>query len=139
MGVLGNQRLDVLPIWELLFTNLPEEARPIATERVKWSVKYQEKCGIKSAEAKDLAPETAEQIQHICKRVYRILQLSGYARIDLRLDPNGKIYVLEANPNPQLANDEDFAESAQRIGIKYQNLLQRIINLGLRWRPEHPG
>lgn len=139
VGVLGNQRLDVLPIWELLFTNLPEEARPIATERVKWSVKYQEKCGIKSAEATDLSPETAAQIQHICKRVYRILQLSGYARIDLRLDANGKIYVLEANPNPQLANDEDFAESAQRIGIKYQNLLQRIINLGLRWRPEHAG
>lgn len=139
VGVLGNQRLEVLPIWELLFTNMPEEARPIATERVKWSTKYQKKRGITSAEAKDLSAETTEQIQHICKRVYRILQLSGYARIDLRLDPQGKIYVLEANPNPQLASDEDLAESAQRIGINYRNLLQRIINLGLRWRPESPG
>jgi D-alanine-D-alanine ligase len=139
VGVLGNQRLEVLPIWELLFTNMPEEARPIATERVKWSPKYQKKRGITSGEAKDLSPETTAQIQHVCKRVYRILQLSGYARIDLRLDPQGKIYVLEANPNPQLASDEDLADSAQRMGINYRNLLQRILNLGLRWRPESPG
>ena len=139
VGVLGNQRLEVFPIWELLFTNMPDEARPIATERVKWSVKYQQKRGIKSEEAKDIEPVTAAQIQHICKRVYRILQLSGYARIDLRLSSEGKVYVLEANPNPQLANGEDFAESAQLMGIKYDNLLQRIINLGLRWRPEQPG
>lgn len=139
VGVLGNQRLEVLPIWELLFTNMPEEARPIATERVKWSTKYQKKRGITSGEAKDLSPETTALIQHVCKRVYRILQLSGYARIDLRLDLQGKIYVLEANPNPQLASDEDLAESAQRIGINYRNLLQRIMNLGLRWRPESPG
>lgn len=139
VGVLGNQRLEVFPIWELLFTNMPDEARPIATERAKWSVKYQQKRGIKSEEAKDLEPATAAQIQHICKRVYRILQLSGYARIDLRLSSEGKVYVLEANPNPQLAHGEDFAESAERIGVKYNHLLQRIVNLGLRWRPEQPG
>ncbi|HWP56978.1 MAG TPA: ATP-grasp domain-containing protein [Candidatus Acidoferrales bacterium] len=139
VGVIGNQRLAVLPIWELLFTNLPEDARPIATERVKWSLKYQEKCGIVSGEAKDLSPETADQIRHICKRVYRVLQLSGYARIDLRMDAAGKIYVLEANPNPQLAKDEDFAESAKSVGVSYHKLLQRIINLGLSWRPERPG
>ncbi len=139
VGVLGNQRLEVFPIWELLFTNMPDEARPIATERAKWSVKYQEKRGIKSAEAKDLDGQTPEEIQHLCKRVFRILQLSGYARIDLRLEPTGKVYVLEANPNPQLAYGEELAESAERMGISYNNLLQRIINLGLRWRPEHPG
>jgi D-alanine-D-alanine ligase len=139
VGVLGNQRLEVFPIWELLFTNMPDEARPIATERVKWSVKYQQKRGIKSEEAKDLEPAIAAQIQHICKRVYRILQLSGYARIDLRLSSEGKVYVLEANPNPQLAHGEDFAESAERMGVKYNHLLQRIVNLGLRWRPENPG
>jgi D-alanine-D-alanine ligase len=139
VGILGNQRLQVLPIWELLFTKLPDAARPIATERVKWSVKYQEKCGIKSAAAEDLDKATAEEIQHLCKRVFRILQLSSCARIDLRLAPDGKVYVLEANPNPQLACGEDFAESAGRIGISYDNLLQRIINLGLSWRPERPG
>jgi D-alanine-D-alanine ligase len=77
-----------------------------------------------------------EAIQHLCKRVYRILGLNGYARLDLRLDTKGKIYVLEANPNPQLAYGEDFAESAERAGISYDDLMQRIIGLGRRWQPE---
>ena len=139
VGILGNQRLQVLPIWELLFTNMPDEARPIATERVKWSPKYQQKRGIKSQAAEDLDKAASAKIRHLCKRVFRILQLSGYARIDLRLEPTGGVYVLEANPNPQLARGEDFADSALRMGINYNDLLQRIINLGLRWRPEHPG
>ena len=70
------------------------------------------------------------------KRIYRTLQLSGYARIDLRLDAEGRVYVLEANPNPQLAYGEDFAESAEHAGIKYGELLQRIVSLGMRWSPE---
>jgi D-alanine-D-alanine ligase len=71
--------------------------------------------------------------------VYRILWLSGYARIDLRVDAAGSVYVLEANPNPQLAYGEDFAESAERAGVAYGDLLQRIVNLGLSWRPDRLG
>ena len=65
--------------------------------------------------------------------------MSGYARIDLRLDADGRMYVLEANPNPQLAYGEDFAESAEHAGIGYEALLQRIVNLGLSWRPAWQG
>jgi len=139
VGVLGNLRLQVLPIWELLFTKMPEEAHRIATERVKWNPKYQEKRGIKTDEAKDLPEGMPARIRHLAKRVYRILELSGYARIDLRLDESGKVYVLEANPNPQLAYGEDLADSAERAKIPYQALLQRIIHLGLRWQPDRPG
>ena len=135
VGIIGNQRLDVFPVWELLFTKMPDELWHIATDRVKWSRVYQKKRGIKTAQAK-LPEGVAEQVQHLCKRVYRTLDLSGYARIDLRLDEAGKVYVLEANPNPQLAYGEDFAESAERAGIDYPELLQRIVNLGLRWRPD---
>ena len=136
VGLVGNERLAVLPVWELSFNRLPEAARPIATDRVKWSSKYQKKHGIKTAEAKGLPPELLEKIQHVCRRAYRILGLNGYARIDMRLDASGKVYVLEANPNPQLAHDEDFADSAQQAGISYEDLLQRILNLGLKWRSE---
>ena len=135
VGILGNKRLQVLPVWEMLFTKMPEEARRIATDRVKWSGAYQKKHGIKTAAAKNL-PEGAERaIQRMCKRVYRTLGLSGYARIDLRMDEQGRTYVIEANPNPQLAYGEDFAESAERAGISYEALLQRIVTLGLSWRP----
>jgi D-alanine-D-alanine ligase len=136
VGVIGNQILQALPVWELFFTNMPEGAKRIATDRVKWSVKYQNKYGIDSGPAKDLSDAVGNQIQHLCKRAYRALELSGYARIDLRLDDAGNLWVLEANPNPQIARGEDFAASAEKVGLTYEAVLQRIINLGLRWQPE---
>ncbi|MEQ1912041.1 MAG: D-alanine--D-alanine ligase, partial [Vicinamibacterales bacterium] len=91
---------------------------------------------IQSGAARDLPAPVAEQIQHICKRSYRALELSGYARIDLRLDVQGRVWVIEANPNPQIAKGEDFAASAESAGLPYDALIQRIVNLGLRWHPE---
>jgi D-alanine-D-alanine ligase len=136
VGIVGNQTLQAFPVWELFFTNMPPEARRIATDRVKWSVKYQKKYGIESGLARDLPEGVNDRIHHVCKRAYRALELSGFARIDLRLDTAGNVWVLEANPNPQIAKGEDFAASADAIGISYESLLQRIVNLGLRWQPE---
>ena len=136
VGILGNQALQALPVWELFFTNMPPDAKRIATDRVKWSVKYQKKYGIDSGPAIDLSEPLGETVQHLCKRAYRALELSGYARIDLRLDDAGNVWVLEANPNPQIARGEDFAASAENVGLSYETVLQRIINLGLRWQPE---
>jgi D-alanine-D-alanine ligase len=136
VGILGNQTLQAMPVWELFFTNMPEGAKRIATDRVKWSVKYQKKYGIDSGPAHELSDDTCAAIQHICKRAYRALELSGYARVDLRLDETGNVWVLELNPNPQIARGEDFAASAEKIGLGYDAMLQRIINLGLRWQPE---
>jgi D-alanine-D-alanine ligase len=136
VGILGNQTLQAMPVWELFFTNMPPDAKRIATDRVKWSVKYQKKYGIESGPARDLPDAQAEAIQHLCKRAYRALELSGYARIDLRLDEAGNVWVLEANPNPQIARGEDFAASAERTGLSYEMVMQRILNLGLRWQPE---
>jgi D-alanine-D-alanine ligase len=135
VGILGNQRLQALPVWELLFTKMPEDQRKIATERLKWSLSYQRKRGIVSAEAQDLPEGALAQIHGICKRVYRNLMLSGYARIDLRLSDTQGVYVMEANPNPELAKSEDFAQSAKAAGLEYAELLQRIVTLGLGWEP----
>ncbi len=139
VGVLGNTRLQVLPVWELILNKLPEEARRIATERVKWSSKYQKKYGITSCQAKNLPEGMAEKIQHLAKRIYKTLGLSGYARIDFRRNADGEVYVLEANPNPQIAYGEDFADSAEKAGISYEALLQRVLNLGLQWRSDRPA
>jgi D-alanine-D-alanine ligase len=138
VGIIGNQRLTVYPVWELHFTKRADEVHNIATERVKWSTKYQRKYGIKTRAAK-LTDEAGARIQYLCRRVYRSLDLSGYARIDLRMDDAGKPYVIEANPNPQLGYGEDFAESAERVGVSYEQLLQRILTTGLQWRPERLG
>ena len=138
VGITGNQRLTVFPVWELHFTKAGDEVHRIATERAKWSPKYQRKYGIKTRAAK-LPDHVAAHIQHLCKRVYRALYLSGYARIDLRMDAEGKPYVIEANPNPQLGYGEDFAESAERAGVSYEQLVQRLLLTGLQWRPERLG
>ena len=134
VGVLGNHRLRVFPVWELDLGQLPEDARRIATARVKWSDRYQEKYEVSSGRA-SLSNDQRLAIQQLAKRVYRCLGLSGYARIDLRLDRAGQVYVLEANPNPQIARGEDFADSAEAGGLSYKTLLQRILDLGLRWHP----
>jgi D-alanine-D-alanine ligase len=135
VGILGNHRLRVLPTWELSFQHMAEDARKIATEHVKWSLSYQKKHGIVSAEATDLDPALERRIVSICRRVHRSLMLSGYVRIDLRLTEAGQIYVMEANPNPHLAKDEDYARSAARAGLGYETLVARILSLGLRWEP----
>lgn len=138
VGIIGNQRLQVLPVWELRFAKMPDDAYHIATERVKWSYKYQQKYGIKQGQAR-LHDDVADRAQHLARRVYRTLDLSGYARIDFRMDEQNKLFVLEANPNPQLSYGEEFAESAEKAGLSYEAVLQRIINAGLQWRPERLG
>lgn len=135
VGLMGNGHLHAFPVWELMMDKLPDDARRIATERVKWSRKYQAKYGIRSGEANNLPERKLEEIQHLAKRVYRALDLSGYARIDLRMDGQESVYVLEANPNPQIAHDEDFADSAERAGYSYGDLLQELLAIGLRWQP----
>ncbi len=138
VGVLGNFRLRVLPVWEMNFAKMPERAHRIASERVKWNDAYREKYGIMTGPA-DLPADIVQRVQRLGKRVFRTLDLSGYARIDLRLDAEGRVYVLEANPNPQLAYGEDFAEAAEHVGISYEALLQHILGLGLSWRPGLAG
>lgn len=134
VGVLGNHRLRVFPVWEMSFERMPSDSWRIATERVKWNVAYQKKHGIDTTEAK-LSEGVAQRIQHLAKRTYRALELSGYARIDFRMAEDGKAYVIEANPNPQLAREEDFAQSAQRAKVSYSRLLERIMALGTQWLP----
>jgi D-alanine-D-alanine ligase len=138
-GVMGNQRLQVLPVWEMTFANLPEGQRAIATERVKWNSKYQARVGVATKASRDLPEGALERVQHISRRVYQTLNLSGYARIDLRLDSQGRVFVLEANPNPQIARAEDFAMSAVDVGLPYPALLQRILTTGMRWEPDRQG
>jgi D-alanine-D-alanine ligase len=138
VGVLGNERLDVLPVWEMSFAGMAENRWRIATERVKWSTQYQKRHGIMTDRAA-LDPALTERIQRIARRTYRALDLNGYARIDLRMDEDNRVFVIEANPNPNLAYGEDFAESAETAGISYERLLERIIALGIRWEPERTG
>lgn len=132
VSVLGNHKLEVFPIRELVFKEVPPDEPKIATYRAKWDEEYRKKWGLQNqfAEALDLA--LAREIVQTCKRIYRLLTIDGYARVDLRVTPAGAIYFIEANPNPILAADEDFAQSALKAGLAYPQLIERIIRTGLK-------
>ncbi|MGD8861339.1 MAG: ATP-grasp domain-containing protein [Myxococcales bacterium] len=132
VAVLGDRRLQVLPVWELHLAKLRSDAPRIATRRVKWDLKYQERRGVSIGPARDLPEDVHKRLVHITKRLYKLLGLSGYARVDFRLDAQGHPYFLEANPNPDVAYGEEFAEAAHAAGIPYEQLLNRIIQIGLR-------
>lgn len=129
VGVIGNERMRVLPVWELEFG---DAASRIATAKVKFDVKYQEERGILQGPAEDLPPEIHKRLHNLTRRICRTLELDGYARIDFRLSADGTPYFLEANPNPEIARYEVFAEACDYDGMKYSEMLRRIIALGLQ-------
>lgn len=128
VGVLGNDRLRVLPVWEIDFGSAP----PFATEKVKHDRDYQDRHKVAHGPAKDLTPELRVRIGKMAKRIYRTLELDGYARIDFRLSADNTPYFLEANPNPEIAQSEEFAHAAAYDKLKYRDLLNRIVALGMQ-------
>jgi len=131
VSILGNKRLSVLPIRECYFNSEGNEGPCLATYRVKWNEEYRKKWNIKFGFA-ELETSVIANIDRICKKVYRILHLRDYGRIDIRLTSDKKIYILEANSNPDLAYGEEVAESAEKLGISYENLIKQILSAALR-------
>lgn len=131
VGILGNRQLTVLPARELRFDAAAEEGPQIATARVKLDEAYRKKWNIQYTFA-ELEPELERKVARVCKRIYRVLHLRDYARIDLRISPTGKIYCLEANPNPDLTMGDELSEAAERAGISYEQLIARIVNQAKR-------
>jgi D-alanine-D-alanine ligase len=118
------------------FGSMPESLAAIATRKVKWDRSYQKRYEITTSAAEELPPPLLQKLDRLSRRIYRALHLSGYARIDFRMRQDGSIFVLEANANPNLTGEEDFAESARAAGLEYPALLERIMTLGRGYRAE---
>ncbi len=131
VSILGNHRIQVLPIRELVFREVPPDEPKIATYRAKWDEAYRQRWGLENRSADALDPALLRAIERTSKRIYHLLTIDGYARLDLRVTAQGHIFFIEANPNPILAADEDFAQSALQAGLSYPQLIDRILRLGL--------
>jgi D-alanine-D-alanine ligase len=131
VSILGNGLLQVFPIREVIFSEIPEGRPRFSTFKAKWDETYRKRWGIQNIFAEALPDGMAERIAKICKKVYRALRIRGYGRIDLRVTPVGEIVILEANPNPNLDRDDEFAQSAIKAGLAYEGLIQRILRLAL--------
>jgi D-alanine-D-alanine ligase len=134
VGVLGNDRLTTLPVWELKFGTLIEGSAPIATRRVKWDRRYQARHGIFTEAAEDLPEAVVAELHRQTRRICRALHLSGYARVDFRVRADGRVFALEANANPILAQEEVFSRSANLAGFSYDALLARILSHGATYQ-----
>src|SRR5438045_4359224 len=132
VSLIGNLQLTVFPIRELVFKEVPPDAPKIATYSAKWDEVYRKRWGVQNRFAEELDPAVIARIERMCKRIYRLLTIDGYARIDLRLTPSNEVYFIEANPNPILAEDEDFALAAEKAGLAYAELIERIIQHGMK-------
>ena len=130
-AVLGNDKPEALPLVELDLSKLPEGMPRIAGYEVKFDVTTEAYKKTKSAPARDLPEETVEAIQQTAVTAFRALKLRDYGRIDLRLAENGRVYVLEANPNPWLDPAAEFAMAAKESGRTYTELIGEIVNLAM--------
>ena len=130
VSLLGERTLQVFPIREILFQDVPEGQPRIASYRAKWDYEYRWKWGIDNQFAR-LRPALKRKVQRVGRQVFRLLKLNGYARLDLRITPEEEVVFIEANPNPILARHEDFAHAAVKSGLKYHELIQAILRIGL--------
>lgn len=126
VGVLGKKNLKTLPIIELHFDNIENPEKEIYSSQAKWNENYRKRNGIRTETAK-LEKSLDEKVNRFCKKAYKALNLSGYARMDLRITKQEQIFLLEANPNPNIALDDDFAMSALSVGYSYKSLIKKLI------------
>ena len=132
VSILGNDRLHVFPFREVIFAEVPEGRPRFSTFKAKWDNAYRKKWGIQNIFADGLDENTKTRITEICKKAYRVLRVRGYGRIDLRITPSGEIVLLEANPNPNLEREDEFAQSAMKAGLTYEALIQRVVRLAFK-------
>jgi len=132
VGILGNKRVKVLPFREMKFGQFPEDEPRIATYKAKWDYDYREKWGIKNVFAGRLPNGVDKKIGEVCKRAYRLLNMQCYARFDIRITPDSEVYIIEPNANPSLFRYDEVAQSAEKAGIPYDKLLEKIIALAFQ-------
>jgi D-alanine-D-alanine ligase len=128
LSVMGNRKLTVLPTREIFFHEVPEDTPKFATFKAKWDDTYRKKWGIQNGPAKELPDGVDEKLARLARKVYRVLKIRGFGRVDVRLTSAGEVVVIEANPNPSLACEDDFAQAAAAAGLPYDVLIQKLLD-----------
>jgi D-alanine-D-alanine ligase len=131
VGVIGNDKPEALPVVELDLSKLPDGTPRIAAAEVKWGKGTKAYRDTKSAVATDLTDETVMALQQTAVAAYQALELRDYGRVDMRLAPDGRVYVIEANPNPWLSSKAEFAMAARKAGRTYPQLVEEIVELAM--------
>ena len=130
ISLIGQKSVDAYQPVELCFENYPDKKPRLATYRVKWDKTYRKKWGLKVVKWEQ--NKTQETIlKNYCKNIFRILNLSGYVRFDLRIKTSNEIYFIEANPNPAIARTDEFFMSINLGGVGYEKMVEKILKLAI--------
>jgi len=133
VSLLGNgDRLDILPITEMVFDRSTPATERIATRQAKWNEGYRARRGIRNVFARPIARATRGRMEEICRAAFRALWLRDYARLDVRLAPDGEVWFLEANANPFISYGHDMAHAAEKAGMDYYHFVQRLVDEAIR-------
>lgn len=142
-ALLGNAPPEVLPLFEMEFDDSefnPEgEWRPqIISFGAKWDPHSPDFYSMDSVcPAQDLEPELEASIHEIASQAYRVIGCRDYARIDMRIDEEGEVYILEVNPNPDLADGAAYMQCASASGRTFEQTIAEII--GMAWERARAG
>src|SRR5438874_10071797 len=128
VGLIGNDDVEVLPLTEMTFGEPETTDHRIATYKAKWDEDYRKRKKIKNVVAKDISDALTARIGEICSTAFHALWLQDYGRVDVRLRPDAEVYVLEVNPNPFLAVENEMADAAEKAGMKYNAFMQRLVD-----------
>ncbi|HEY1305889.1 MAG TPA: hypothetical protein VGF24_20180 [Vicinamibacterales bacterium] len=131
VGVIGNDKPEALPVVELDLSKLPNGTPRIASAEVKWGKGTKAFRETKSAIATDLPEESVLALQKTAVGAYQALELRDYGRVDMRLQPDGRVQVIEVNPNPWLSSKAEFAMAARKSGRNYTQLVEEIVELAM--------
>jgi D-alanine-D-alanine ligase len=131
VGVIGNDKPEALPVVELDLSKLPDGTPRIAAAEVKWGKGTKAYRDTKSAIATDLPEETVLALQQTAVAAYQALEVRDYGRVDMRLQPDGRVQVIEVNPNPWLSSRAEFAMAARKSGRSYNRLIEEIVELAI--------
>jgi len=131
VGVIGNDKPEALPVVELDLSKLPDGTPRIASAEVKWGKGTKAYRDTKSAIATDLPEEAVAVLQQTAVAAYQALELRDYGRVDMRLQPNGRVAVIEVNPNPWLSSKAEFAMAARKSGRTYAQTVEEIVELAM--------
>lgn len=131
VGVMGNDKPTVLPPVELDFSKASNDKLRVYSFKAKFDSAYRKKWGIQSVFPKDLKKETLASIEEITLTAYQALGLRDYGRVDLMRAPDGALYILEVNPNPNIAENEDLPNAAEQNGVGYAEFAEKILKLAL--------
>lgn len=133
LALLGNKRIKDFPLWEMDFGELTESHQKIASRNTKWNEDYRKKNKIDVRKASNIPEKIEKEIIKTCKKAYEALEINGYARFDIRLKEDGSFYIIEANPNPNIGEADEFALASAATGQNYPELLEEICHLGILW------